>query len=294
MQHPNINHKKQSIAITTLLFLLLFLVLFLLKFSSQNSLIQLEGGGGGGDIAVNFGDSDLGQGKNVESTDKVFAKSVQSPQPQKQEQSLITSEADNEAPTIIKTKKPTTIPKKEIEKPVVPEKPKVSKSTNDALANILNANSKSGDGNDNVAGNKGKSNGNNKATGYSGGGGSGTGTGGGNSGGTGLGTGSGYGSGSGNGRGAGAGNYQLSGRKALNKPAPKYTCNEEGVVVVQIKVNNLGQVVEAITGLKGTTNTASCLASQAKIAALNTRFDANTDAPEKQTGKIIYNFKLSE
>lgn len=277
------NHKKQSIAITSLLFLLLFLTLYLLKISTQNSLIKLEGGGGG-KIAINFGDSDVGQGKNTASTEKVVVKAAKTPKTVTSEEQIITSNSEDDAPTIIENKKQKIQPKKELEKPVVIEKPKISKSTNDALSNILNTNSKSGDGDDNRKGNKGKANGDKNSAGYNGGTGSGT---------AGR-NGSGYESESGNGRGSGAGNYQLSGRKALNKPAPKYTCNEEGIVVVQIKVNNSGQVVEATTGFKGTTNTAACLASQAKIAALSTKFDTNKDAPEKQTGKIIYNFKLSE
>jgi len=32
---------------------------------------------------------------------------------------------------------------------------------------------------------------------------------------------------------------------------------------------------------------------QAKIAAMNTRWDASSDAPEKQVGKIVYNFNLN-
>jgi hypothetical protein len=63
-------------------------------------------------------------------------------------------------------------------------------------------------------------------------------------------------------------------------------------VVVEISVSSSGNVIGVVTGVKGTTNTAKCLLDQAKIAALNTKFDAKSDAPEKQVGKIIYNFKL--
>ena len=293
MNQTNINSKKESLVITCLLFLLLFIVLFFLKFHSQILIPQLEGGGGGGNIAVNFGDSESGFGKNMESVETAKSKNISKPQKEVAVEALLTNKSDEDVPTILETKITKIKATKTVEKPIVVEKPKVSKSTNDVLANILKSTEKSGDGDDKVAGNKGKTTGSNDANGYNGGRGSGTGTGGGNGSGSGLGTGTGYGSGVGNGRGNGAVNYQLSGRKALKKPDPKYDCNEQGIVVVQIKVNNAGHVIEATAGLKGTTNSASCLTSQAKIAAMNTKFDANADAPEKQVGKIIYNFKLS-
>ena len=292
MNQVDIKSKKESLVITCLLFLVFFVVLFFLKFDSQILIPQLEGGGGGGNIAVNFGDSEFGSGKNMESIATTKSKIATALSKEIVAEALLTNRSDTDVPAILETKKTDIKPTKTVEKPIVLEKPKVSKSTNDALANILKSNSNSGDGDDNVGGNKGQTTGNTKNNGYSGGG-NGNGSGTGNGSGSGLGTGTGYGSGMGNGRGNGAGNYLLSGRKALTKPNPKYDCNEQGIVVVQIKVNNAGQVIEATPGLKGTTNSASCLTSQAKIAAMNTKFDANADAPEKQVGKIIYNFKLS-
>jgi TonB family protein len=86
----------------------------------------------------------------------------------------------------------------------------------------------------------------------------------------------------------------LAGRKALTKPAPVYNCNEEGTVVVQITVNREGKVIEAKPGARGTTNTAACLASQAKIAALNTKWSPSPDGTENQVGTIKYNFSLRD
>jgi len=68
----------------------------------------------------------------------------------------------------------------------------------------------------------------------------------------------------------------------LNKPQPAYTCNEEGVVVVQITVDKNGNVIEAKPGARGTTNAASCLATQAKIAAMNTKWSASPDGTENK------------
>ncbi|MGB8705504.1 MAG: energy transducer TonB, partial [Gillisia sp.] len=61
-----------------------------------------------------------------------------------------------------------------------------------------------------------------------------------------------------------------------------------------IEVNQQGQVIKAIPGVKGTTNNASCLTDPARRAALATKFNSDPKAPSKQVGVIIYNFKLSE
>jgi hypothetical protein len=100
--------------------------------------------------------------------------------------------------------------------------------------------------------------------------------------------------GSGTGTGIRAGNYQLSGRKTLSQSKPLNNCNEEGTVVVTVSVDRSGKVISATAGARGTTNPASCLLTQAKAAALQTKFDSSNDAPEKQVGKIVYNFKLTD
>lgn len=294
MVFTEIENKKKSLVLTTALFVLLFLLFFYLKFSNQIELPLLEGGGGGGAVAVNFGDSEVGSGDNFQSVEKVLSAPKQTQPTPSAEKEIIVSENDD-APAIAEVKKPSEKPKKvEIEKPIVKVVPKPSKSTSDALSNLLNGSSSSGDGDDKAAGNKGKSNGDKNASGYNGGGGSGTGSGGGNGSGQGIGTGSGYGSGSGNGVGNGNGNYQLGNRKALSKPQPNYVCDEQGIVVVQISVDQSGKVISANPGIRGTTNAAKCLLDQAKIAALNTRWQSDNTAPEKQVGKIIYNFKLTD
>ena len=294
MEFPEIENKRKSFAMTTALFTLLFLLFFYLKFSNEIKLPDLDGGGGGGEVAVNFGDSDVGSGDNFQSVEKVVSSPKQTQPVDSTEKEIIVSE-NNDAPAVVNIAKTIVEkPKKvEIEKPVVKVVPKPSKSTSDALSNLLNGSNKSGDGDDKTAGNKGKSNGDANASGYNGGGGTGTGSGGGNGSGQGLGTGSGYGNGSGSGTGNGNGNYQLGNRKALNKPQPNYVCEEQGVVVVQITVDKSGKVVLANPGIRGTTNAAKCLLDQAKAAALNTKWQSDESAPEKQIGKIIYNFKLT-
>lgn len=285
--------QKKSLALSILLYATMLLILFFIRFWPPANMDELAGGGGGGGVTVNFGDSDLGSGANYKSEVlDVKSQNRQSPAKSTLDEAILSQENSTEESVVIptkeKTKKPTVLIK-EVTKQVV-VKPRVSNNTNDALSSILKGSNKGGDGDDKASGNKGKANGSLSSNGYYGTGGSGGGTGGGNGTGSGIGTGSGYGSGSGGGGGIG---YSLGNRKALSKPAPKYTCNEQGKVVVEVSVDRSGRTVNAVAGVKGTTNTAKCLLEQAQIAAMNTRWDASSDAPEKQVGKIVYNFNLN-
>ena len=285
--------EKKSIIITTSSFVLLFLLFFFLKFSDSLPLPEMEGGGGGGEIAVNFGDSNFGSGENFDSKEVVTAAPEEVVETPTEEKEIVVSE-NEEAPAIAEIKKPDTkIEKKEEDKPVVKPSPKPSKSTSDALSNLLNGSNKEGDGNDKTAGNKGKSNGDTNSKGYNGGGGSGTGSGGGNGSGEGLGTGSGYGTGSGSGKGSGNGNWKLDGRKLSSSSKQQQKCNEYGTVVVQIKVNRNGNVIAAKYS-KGTDNTSQCLLDAAYATAKSYKWQPDTEAPETQIGYITINFKLGQ
>ena len=290
--------KQKSIGFATAIYILLLFILFLIRFWPPSNLKELVGGGGGGGVEMNFGDSDYGLGKDFKSEvlnvkDQV---KVQTTNATPEEDIISDDNSDDDRVAITKTENAKKIPivvKKEV-KPVV-EKPKVTKNTNDALSSILNSN-KGGDGDDKVAGNKGKSNGGLSSGGYANGGGTGGGSGGGNGTGNGTGSGTGSGSGSGGGNGSGIGNgsgYSLGNRKALNKPSPNYNCQEQGKVAVQVSVDRNGNTISATPGVQGTTNTAKCLLDQAKIAAMNTKWQPDSNAPEKQVGKIIYSFTLN-
>lgn len=289
--------EKKSMGITSAIFAILLLAMLFFKYSEKSDLVDLEGGGGGGGVTINFGDSDVGSGDNYTSELlKVSEKIKQQPAAAAPEDEVLASDLDD-APAVVKTTKPVKKePSKSEPKPNVPKVPQPSKSTSDALSNILSGNNRGGDGEGGGTGNQGSLSGDKNSGGYSGSGGSGGGTGGGtgsgNGTGTGPGSGSGSGGGSGAGRGTGVGDYTLAGRKALAIPEPKYTCNEEGRVVVQIAVDRAGKVISATPGARGTTNTAKCLQDQAKAAALKARFDAGDS--DKQIGTIVYNYRLTE
>ena len=87
--------------------------------------------------------------------------------------------------------------------------------------------------------------------------------------------------------------FQLGGRTIAKIKKPIYDSQQQGKVVVTIRVNRNGNVISASPGAKGSTTTNTYLYAKAKEAALKTTFEANLKAPEIQVGTIIYNFKLN-
>ena len=53
------------------IFFILFVLFYWLKLANNSPISLLEGGGGGGEVAVNFGDSEFGSGDNFSSTEAV-------------------------------------------------------------------------------------------------------------------------------------------------------------------------------------------------------------------------------
>ncbi len=84
----------------------------------------------------------------------------------------------------------------------------------------------------------------------------------------------------------------LTGRNALSLPKPDIDSQKEGKVVVEIRVDRSGNVVNANPGVKGSTTLDSYLLGIAKKYALASKFDSKVDAPAIQTGTITYIFKL--
>lgn len=290
-------HKRKSFILTVIVHIG---IIFLLFYLSLNYIEPEEEAG----IAVNFGTTITGSGKiqpdqPIKSAPKQTTPEPVSSVPEQQEHSpqitdkVITQDTED-APVIEKETKKK--PKKEVEdpkkkanpndqklvdntvkdKPVkkVEEKkpdPKPDKSTLDILDSFSNGPKndgkvKGGEGDDNSPGDKGSRDGDPNAKSY-------------------------YGTGKGL---DGDGNYRLGGRKALNKEKFVQDCNESGIVVVKIEVDQNGKVVKATPGVKGTTNSASCLMEPARKAAMATKFNSDSEAPVKQVGMIIYQFKLSE
>jgi outer membrane biosynthesis protein TonB len=98
-----------------------------------------------------------------------------------------------------------------------------------------------------------------------------------------------YGPGLGTGSGIG---FTLNGRNPVHLPKPEFNIKEEGIVVVEIAVDQQGKVVSANPGVKGSTTTNTVLCAAAKKAALLSKFNLKSDAPERQIGTITYHFKI--
>lgn len=91
----------------------------------------------------------------------------------------------------------------------------------------------------------------------------------------------------------GSANAHLKGRNVLGTlPKPSYNAQMEGIVVVQIKVDQYGNVTEAIPGAEGTTVTDKTLWNAARSAAMKAHFNQSASAPAVQSGTITYIFKL--
>jgi outer membrane biosynthesis protein TonB len=73
---------------------------------------------------------------------------------------------------------------------------------------------------------------------------------------------------------------------------PEFSIQKEGIVVVEIRVDRTGKVISATPGMKGSTILDNTLYAAAKKAALESKFNLKSDAPDLQIGKIIYHFKL--
>lgn len=83
--------------------------------------------------------------------------------------------------------------------------------------------------------------------------------------------------------------FKLDGRKSKSLPKPNYNSREEGIVVVEIWVDEAGNVIKAVAGVRGSTTTNQTLYNLARDAAMRSKFEAKASAIE-QKGTITYNF----
>ena len=209
-------------------------------------------------IEINFGTSYDGQGDIQPLTTKPPQNQPQQVEEQTSNtvktEPVLTQDSEEETPVMSDTKnKPKTDPK-----------PDTSESDN-ALNNILGAPSttdqaSTGEGDGQGSGDKGQIDGNPYANAY-------------------------YGNGGGSG-------FGLNGRHKQSNQVYKPECNETGRVVVQIEVDKSGKVIKATPGVKGTTNTASCLMEPARKTALSYRFNSDNKAPNTQIGFVVVDFRL--
>jgi periplasmic protein TonB len=126
------------------------------------------------------------------------------------------------------------------------------------------------------------------------------GSGGGDTGGDGKGKGGGIGDGDGDGHGNGGkpggngghGDYNLAGRRLINKPQRMTDSREAGTVIVEIIVNSEGKVIKAKPGQRGSTTTSANLYAKATQAAYSAKFDPSPTGATEQRGFYTFVFVL--
>ena len=276
-------HQRKSAVLTAIIGILLLMLLFVFGLTYYDPPISFG-------MEVNFGNSKTGSGykqptKPIQSKpepiqpESVVEKQVSkppTPSPKSTTKVATQKESSVAIPKkVVKKKTPTpkktTQPKPQKETPQKPPKPKIAKSTQQVLKNLFNAPQKKGaiqkgEGNDLSGGDKGKETGNPYANSY-------------------------YGNSGLGGRGGG---YGLNGRNLQSNGSVVQDCNQEGTVVVRITVNQQGEVIAAQPGVKGTTNAHPCLLEPARKTAMLHRWYPDANAPSKQIGFVVIQFKLGE
>ncbi|AUS05557.1 energy transducer TonB [Pseudotamlana carrageenivorans] len=291
MKYLRTKHERNSAKLTALISIIILLLLFVVGTKYMDPPEEYG-------VAVNFGNSDFGKGdvqplKPVKSEPRVVEEPRQPDVPEEAEpepaQPTETKEevltADNSEEIAIKKQKEAEAKAKaiadakakaEAKAKVEAEKRAKEKREQDEKRKKLDAliggvkksdgSETGGEGNDSKSGDKGQLDGNPYASSYFGG----------------------------QGFGSGGVGYGLNGRGKASFTRMKQDCNESGLVIVKIEVNQAGNVVLATPGVKGTTNTAPCLLEPAKKIALSHKWPADPKAPVRQVGFVSVNFKISE
>lgn len=295
MKYLKTKHERNSAKITTLIVVILLLLLFVVGPPYMDP--PLEYG-----IAVNFGDSNVGSGnvqplQPVKSEPKeVVSEPVVKETKVEEEKTEPTKTAqpaekvlteDNAEAIAMKKQKEVAEAKAKAEAEARAEIERVQKAKEAAEAKkrqeeadkkakldaLIGGVKKSegtatgGEGDDGKPGDKGQLDGDPYAASYFGDPGTGSG-----------GSGSGYG-------------LRGRGKPSHRKVVPD--CNEEGRVVVAIKVNRDGRVVEAKPGQKHTTGNI-CLYEAARETAMTYKWDPEPNAPVSQSGYVIVDFSLTQ
>ncbi len=275
-------HEKNSAKLTALIAIILLLLLFVVGTPYMDPPEEYG-------VAVNFGNTDFGKGKvqplkpvkseprEIEEPPQPDVSKTEPTKASETKEEVLTQ--DNAESIAIKKQKEAEAKAKAVadakakaEADRVAKEKREQEEKKKKLDALIGGVSKSegsetgSEGNDNKAGDKGQLDGNPYAPSYFGG----------------------------KGTGSGGVGYGLNGRGRASYKKINQDCNESGLVIVKIVVNRSGNVIEAVPGVKGTTNTAQCLLEPAKKIALSHKWRADSKAPTKQIGFVKVNFKLGQ
>jgi outer membrane biosynthesis protein TonB len=278
MKYLETEHEKKSFAITTAIMAVLLLLCIFLGLTYMDP--PPENG-----IAINFGNTDAGSGNTNttepvkseprEVTEQPVEESTSEPTtPSKASENVIT--ADNEAAIALKKQKEEAKAKANAEAIAKAAEQKKKKEEADKKAKLdaliggvkkSDGKTTGGDGKSNLPGNQGKIDGSIYSNSY-------------------------YGSGKG--VGTGNGSWGLNGRRLSSPGAVKAECNDEGTIVVEVKVNKNGGVTNAKFSPSGSNTTSRCLQEAAIKSAYKYKWNDDSNAPDGQIGFIVFNFRNGE
>jgi len=284
MKYLETVHERNSAKITTLIVVIMVLLMFIVGTSYWEP--PLEYG-----VAVNFGTTDYGSGtvqptepiksqpqKVIEQPKVETSKTESAPsKPDTRAEDVLTAEdleaiaikkqKEAEAKAIAEAERKEQL-RKEAEERKRQEEAEKRKKLDALIGGVSNSEGTQtgGEGPDSKAGDKGQLDGDPYAPSYFGG----------------------------SGPGKGGVGYGLNGRGRPSKQIFKQDCNEYGLVVVKIEVDQSGKVLSAVPGVRGTTNTDPCLLEPAKKIAMSFKWPADSKAPARQLGFVSINFDISQ
>ncbi|OKS85059.1 hypothetical protein [Mucilaginibacter polytrichastri] len=270
-RHEENNYPKAFLATGIILSLIIAMCYFMV-FKMP---VKQEDGTGG--ILVNYGTVDEGMGSDYMSTeepsvaehanhtkpDKVTkAPPTDQPTPVDNSSKQVVTQNTEDAPEVSNDKKPSETVK--AQQQVTKATPKPVVNQNALYKGKTNEGTGEGDGTGNTPGNQGKTTGTTLTNNYNG-------------------------TGSGNG-----GNLTgMPQRNFTSSPAKPDGKRQIGKVVVDLRVDKNGNVVYARAGARGTTITDSDLLQKCEDAVKNSKLNALDNAPELQTGTVVFVFKVN-
>lgn len=278
MKYLETEHEKKSFVISSIITITLLLLFIFFGLTYMDP--PPENG-----IAINFGNTDFGSGNtNTTNPIKSDIREVTNPQieettaestaPSQASENVIT--ADNEATIALKKQKEIADAKAKADAQAKAAEQKKKQEEADKKAKLdaliggvkkSDGKTTEGDGTSKTPGNQGKLDGSIYANSY-------------------------YGSGKGTG--TGNGSWGLSGRKLSKPGAVKAECNDEGTVVIEVKVNKSGLVTNAKFSPSGSNTTSKCLQEAAIKSAMKYKWNDDEKAPDDQIGFIVFNFRNGE
>lgn len=283
MKYLETKYERDSAKITALIAVILLLLMFVAGMPFMDP--PLEYG-----VSVNFGTSNVGSGniqpkapvksepQEIEKPPQPDVSEPEPSSPQETKSEDVVTQDSEESIAIKKQKEAEAKAKAEAEAKAKVEAERKEKERKEQEAKKKNLDAliggvaksegteTGGEGDDNLGGDKGQLDGDPYAPSYFGQGGSGSG---------------------------GVG-YGLNGRGNATYDKIKQDCNESGLVIVKIVVNRNGDVIEAVPGVKGTTNTDPCLLDPATKIAKSHKWRPDPKAPAKQIGFVKVNFNLGQ